>query len=190
MIKPISVAQLATIYGNFNIHVFKDDKQVEVVVLAKAPFSERPLVRVHSSCVTGDIFGSKRCDCGPQLHQALELINQSSGLLIYLSQEGRGMGLSEKIRAYALQEQGYDTVDANLKLGFEVDSREYHDAVDVLKFFKINKLILLSNNPLKIKALKEAGFDVERQALIIPPLPENERYIKSKQERLGHLFND
>lgn len=190
MITHISQAQLPTAYGDFVIHVFHDDAGSELVVLAKAPLGDQPFVRLHSECLTGDIFASKRCDCGAQLHAALKLINQQGGLLIYLPQEGRGIGLSEKIRAYGLQEQGYDTVEANLKLGHLADERYYHDAIEILHFFNIKKLCLLTNNPQKLKALVDAGFEVSRQGLIVPPSPENAKYLKIKQQKLGHFFND
>lgn len=190
MIKKNSNAHLPSLYGNFIIHVFVNEHQQEIIVLAKEPFTHDPLVRMHSSCVTGDIFGSKRCDCGEQLHRALKLIDDTGGLLIYLPQEGRGIGLSEKIRAYDLQEQGYDTVEANLKLGHPVDERFYNDAIDILHYFNIKKLTLLTNNPKKITALTEAAFEVTRKGLVIPPSPENEKYLKIKQQKLGHFFND
>jgi GTP cyclohydrolase II len=190
MLKKISSANLPTHYGSFVIHVFHNDAGQEVVALLKEPLAQAPLVRIHSSCMTGDIFGSKRCDCGDQLHQALELIDQLGGILIYLSQEGRGIGLAEKIRAYDLQEQGYDTVEANVKLGYPVDERYYTDAIAVLEFFGIKCLKLLTNNPEKITALQGAGFSVERQSLIIAPIPENEKYLATKQQKLGHLLHD
>lgn len=190
MITHVSTANLPTLYGDFSIQVFRNNKEEDLIVLVKAPLGHEPLVRIHSSCMTGDVFASKRCDCGEQLHQALELINKAGGLLIYLPQEGRGIGLSEKIRAYDLQEQGYDTVEANIKLGYLMDERYYHDAIDILHFFDIEKLKLLTNNPQKLDALKGAGFEVNRQSLVIPSSPENKKYLKIKQQKLGHLFND
>jgi 3,4-dihydroxy 2-butanone 4-phosphate synthase / GTP cyclohydrolase II len=190
MVTKISQAHLPTVYGNFIIYIFHNEAQQEIIVLAKEPMGKEPWVRMHSSCVTGDIFGSKRCDCGEQLHRALQLIDHHRGLLIYLPQEGRGIGLSEKIRAYDLQEQGYDTVEANLKLGHLVDERYYNDAIEILHCFDVSKLVLLTNNPDKVAALTEAGFKVERQGLVIPPSPENAEYLRIKQQKLGHFFND
>ncbi len=190
MLKKMSRANLPTQYGNFIMQVFHNDAGQEVIALVKEPFLDRPLVRIHSSCMTGDIFGSKRCDCGDQLHQALQLIDQSGGVLIYLPQEGRGIGLAEKIRAYGLQEQGYDTVEANIQLGYPVDERYYTDAIAVLDFLGMKRLTLLTNNPQKIKALQDAGFDVVRAPLVIAPIPENEKYLATKQQKLGHLLHD
>ncbi|HBB53851.1 MAG TPA: bifunctional 3,4-dihydroxy-2-butanone-4-phosphate synthase/GTP cyclohydrolase II [Legionellales bacterium] len=148
-----------------------------------------PLVRIHSECVTGDLLGSLKCDCGPQLHQSLSMINEEGGFLIYLKQEGRGIGLVNKLKAYVLQESGLDTVDANIKLGLPVDKREYHLAYQFLKFFGYNTIRLMTNNPLKIKALEFYGIAVqERVSLEIETNPENKKYIETKIKKLGHYI--
>ncbi len=146
------------------------------------------LVRVHSECLTGDVLGSMRCDCGSQLQQAMELIEESgAGLIIYLrDQEGRGIGLSEKIRAYELQDQGLDTVEANLALGHDVDERDFNDAAEILRSLGILNVTLLTNNPIKLQTLQEAGFHVTSQTLHGETNPFNQRYIETKRERLGH----
>lgn len=148
------------------------------------------LLRLHSACATGDIFGSQRCDCQAQLHDALHTIAQAGrGMLLYLPQEGRGIGLTAKLQAYALQDQGYDTVDANTKLGYPVDARTYNTAIAILHEMQINTVRLLTNSPKKIRALTEAGIQVERVPLEISPLASNEKYMQTKQQRLGHLFS-
>lgn len=146
------------------------------------------LVRVHSECLTGDVLGSMRCDCGSQLQQAMELIEESgAGLIIYLrDQEGRGIGLSEKIRAYELQDQGLDTIEANLALGHDVDERDFNDAAEILRLLGILNVTLLTNNPIKLQTLQEAGIHVTSQTLHGETNPFNQRYIETKRERLGH----
>jgi 3,4-dihydroxy 2-butanone 4-phosphate synthase/GTP cyclohydrolase II len=149
-----------------------------------------PLVRVHSECFTGDVLGSTRCECGPQLYSALAQIEaEGRGLLIYLrGHEGRGIGLIEKIRAYALQDEGLDTVDANLALGHEIDERKWHDAVEMLQMLKLKKIRLLTNNPAKVAALEESGVEVEILPLIVGQGELNARYLASKRDRLGHII--
>ncbi|MFK9090471.1 bifunctional 3,4-dihydroxy-2-butanone-4-phosphate synthase/GTP cyclohydrolase II [Bacillus salipaludis] len=165
----------------------------EHVALVKGEINpETPvLVRVHSECLTGDVFGSYRCDCGPQLHAALNQINQAgSGVLLYMRQEGRGIGLLNKLRAYKLQEEGYDTVEANEKLGFGADLREYGIGAQILKDLGIKKMLLLTNNPRKIKGLK--GYDlevVERVPLQMEMRKENANYLRTKHDKLGHLLH-
>ena len=149
-----------------------------------------PLVRIHSECFTGDVLGSTRCECGPQLHSALSKIEaEGRGVLIYLrGHEGRGIGLIEKIRAYALQDQGLDTVDANLALGHEIDERKWHDAVELLGMMQLRKIRLLTNNPAKVAALEDAGIEVEIIPLIAGQGVFNARYLASKRDRLGHII--
>lgn len=165
----------------------------EHIALVKGEINpETPvLVRVHSECLTGDVFGSYRCDCGPQLHAALNQINQAgNGVLLYMRQEGRGIGLLNKLRAYKLQEEGYDTVEANEKLGFGADLREYGIGAQILKDLGIKKMMLLTNNPRKIKGLK--GYDlevVERVPLQMEMRKENAHYLKTKHDKLGHLLH-
>jgi 3,4-dihydroxy 2-butanone 4-phosphate synthase/GTP cyclohydrolase II len=164
----------------------------EHVALVKGEINpEKPvLVRVHSECLTGDVFGSYRCDCGPQLHAALAQINQEgNGVLLYMRQEGRGIGLLNKLKAYKLQEEGYDTVEANEKLGFGADLREYGIGAQILKDLGIKQMKLLTNNPRKIKGLK--GYDlevVERVPLQMEMRTENENYLRTKHDKLGHLL--
>jgi 3,4-dihydroxy 2-butanone 4-phosphate synthase/GTP cyclohydrolase II len=152
--------------------------------------TDAPLVRVHSECFTGDVLGSTRCECGPQLHSALAQIEaEGRGVLIYLrGHEGRGIGLIEKIRAYALQDQGLDTVDANLALGHEIDERKWHDAVELLQMLGLKKIRLLTNNPAKVAALEESGVEVEIIPLIVGQGELNARYLASKRDRLGHII--
>lgn len=179
-------------YGEFKIMVFKDKySQQEQTVLLKEPYDiQKPvLVRMHSSCLTGDIFGSMRCDCHQQLHFALDKISQEGGVLIYLNQEGRGIGLFNKIRSYALQERGLDTVQANHELGFHEDLRDYSFAVQILKHLHIDKIELFTNNPAKINALQKAGLSVSRRAIEVLPSKNNKQYLKVKRDKLGHLLN-
>jgi 3,4-dihydroxy 2-butanone 4-phosphate synthase/GTP cyclohydrolase II len=182
---------MPTEFGEFTLHLFENPiTNQEVVVLAKGEIDRESdlLVRIHSSCVTGDLFHSLRCDCREQLHTALKMIeSEGKGLVVYLNQEGRGIGLSNKLKAYRLQEQGLDTVDANLELGLQSDLREYWEAFQVLKFFSIGNIRLLTNNPKKINALKELGMEVLRRPVHIQPNEFNEFYLSTKQARMGHL---
>lgn len=180
-------AKLPTIYGEFDIYVFQDSKG-EHAALVREYEGEPVLVRVHSQCLTGDVFGSLRCDCGEQLDLALSLIANFGGILIYLAQEGRGIGLANKISAYALQEKGLDTVDANLALGFKEDERTYEMAAAILRYFGIKSIALLTNNPKKIEALRAEGFQVERVEILPTKNSHNERYIATKKNRMGHLI--
>ena len=148
------------------------------------------LVRLHSECFTGDVFGSLRCDCGDQLDYSMKKIaERGNGILIYLKQEGRGIGLFEKLKAYELQEKGFDTVEANLELGHPIDARNYDFAGSILKFFGVESVELLTNNPTKINALKDLGFNVERESVLIDPNHFNIRYYMTKKEKMGHWYN-
>ncbi len=160
-----------------------------VALLIGAPGGKPPLVRLHSECLTGDVFGSLKCDCGPQLREALRLIEQSGGgILLYLRQEGRGIGLANKIRAYALQDRGLDTVDANRRLGFADDERDYGSAAAMLRALGASEVRLLTNNPAKVAGLEAAGIKVaERVAHHLPTNPHNANYIATKRDRSGHL---
>jgi 3,4-dihydroxy 2-butanone 4-phosphate synthase/GTP cyclohydrolase II len=148
------------------------------------------LVRVHSECLTGDVFGSRRCDCGPQLHQAMRQVAEvGCGVVIYMRQEGRGIGLAPKIKAYKLQEQGYDTVEANQKLGFDMDLREYGLGAQILTDLGLKTIRLLTNNPRKIVGLEGYGLEiVEQMPIKVKPNPHNARYLKTKRDKLGHLL--
>ena len=150
------------------------------------------MVRVHSQCVTGDVFHSLRCDCGPQLRAAMEMIARAGrGVVLYISQEGRGIGLANKLKAYALQDQGLDTVEANLALGFEPDLRDYGIGAQILADLGLKELLLLTNNPRKIVGLEGYGLRImERLPREIPPRPENVRYLSTKRDKLGHLLDE
>ncbi|SFE23534.1 3,4-dihydroxy 2-butanone 4-phosphate synthase / GTP cyclohydrolase II [Bacillus sp. OV194] len=185
--------KLPTEYGEFTAIGFTnliDDKEHVALVKGIIDPDQPVLVRVHSECLTGDVFGSHRCDCGPQLHAALRKIQEAdSGVLLYMRQEGRGIGLLNKMKAYKLQEEGYDTVEANEKLGFAPDLRNYGIGAQILKELGIKKMRLLTNNPRKITGLK--GYDlevVERIAIQTPSNKDNENYLKTKQTKLGHLL--
>lgn len=186
-------ASLTTRFGTFNIAVFTvDGAPGEIAALSRGPLGgdEVPLVRLHSECLTGDVLGSMRCDCGQQLDAALELIGAAEcGVLLYLPQEGRGIGLANKIRAYALQDRGLDTVDANLALGLPVDRRDYAAAAHVLRSLGLRRVRLLTNNPLKSAALEKYDIQVtERVPLAVPPNPVNHHYLRTKADRMGHLL--
>lgn len=167
-----------------------DDGQEHVALVVGAFAGRPPLVRLHSECLTGDVFGSLKCDCGPQLRQALRIIGDSGGgVLLYLRQEGRGIGLANKIRAYSLQDRGLDTVDANRRLGFADDERDYGHAAAMLRALGIDRVRLLTNNPAKVEGLEAAGIDVtERVAHQMPANPHNADYLATKRKRSGHLL--
>ncbi len=167
-----------------------DDRMPNIVFIHENADISKPIyVRIHSECLTGDLFGSLRCDCGPQLKKSKEIIAEKEGIIIYLRQEGRGIGLIKKLEAYNLQDKGLDTVDANLILGFHSDERDYSDAINILKDLKVKDIILLTNNPDKIEAFDESGIKViRREALIIESNDQNEKYLQAKKDRMGHLF--
>ena len=178
--------------GDFIMTVFSNQiDNSEHFTLIKPPlFSNQvPLVRIHSECITGDVFGSCKCDCGSQLQQSLELLAAEGGILIYLRQEGRGIGLANKLKAYALQEQGYDTVEANVQLRLPVDNRDYAVAYQILKHLGVDVIRLLTNNPSKVASMTQYGIKVsERISLSVEPTNENRAYLKAKQEKLGHIL--
>jgi GTP cyclohydrolase II len=194
--KPRKVAEtsLPTPFGTFRIFGFEsEDKSENLLALVMGtPGSEGAvLVRIHSQCLTGDVFGSGRCDCGDQLHFALKNIGDSgAGILIYQLQEGRGIGLMNKLLAYELQDSGHDTVEANQHLGFEADHRNYELCVEVLRHFGVSNVRLMSNNPQKIEALEAAGIRVvERVPVEIAPSARTENYLRTKKAKLGHLLS-
>ena len=193
----IAEADLPTRWGPFRVIAYgvKFESQQPIVLVAGDVVTARdPLVRLHSSCFTGDLLDSLRCDCGDQLHLALNMIgSEGVGVLVYLPQEGRGIGLVEKLRAYQLQDQGLDTVEANLALGFKADSRDYGVGIQLLKDLGLQRVRLLTNNPKKTDAFVYGGFDLEvvDQVPILPPVHEfNQRYLATKREKMGHKFPD
>ncbi len=196
VLNKIAEADFPSRFGGFRIFGFegiRGDETEEAVVLKLGDLSAEqgpPLVRIHSQCLTGDVFHSLRCDCRSQLELALDQIaEEGRGLLIYEHQEGRGIGLLNKLRAYELQDSGLDTVEANEKLGFKADLRDYALPAAVLQYFGIRAVRLLSNNPDKVAALQSAGIQVvERAPIIVPPLATTAAYLKAKREKLGHLF--
>jgi 3,4-dihydroxy 2-butanone 4-phosphate synthase/GTP cyclohydrolase II len=184
---------MPTQWGDFKLVAYKVDiNGEEHMALVKGEWAkdEAVMVRVHSSCVTGDIFGSCRCDCGPQLHKAMELIEkEGKGVIVYMNQEGRGIGLLNKLKAYKLQEQGRDTVEANLELGFKMDERDYGVGAQIIRDLGISKMKLISNNPVKRVGLIGYGLEVvENVPIIIQSNPHNEKYMQTKKDKMGHSF--
>ncbi|MCL4421327.1 MAG: GTP cyclohydrolase II [Candidatus Thermoplasmatota archaeon] len=191
MLELYSKAKLPTVYGLFEIYAFKwdgDDKENAVLVKGDIMGQQDIPVRIHSECLTGDVFSSQRCDCHDQLVHSLSYLgSQPKGLLIYLRQEGRGIGLLNKIKAYSLQEMGYDTVEANLMLGFPADTRDYSFAVEVLKYFNLHSIKLLTNNPDKIEFLEKNNITVsERIPILTKPTPYDKFYLETKKIRMRH----
>ncbi|MBP1038836.1 GTP cyclohydrolase II [Serratia fonticola] len=193
-VKWISKCDLPTKNGFFTLHCFYDESNKQehlALVMGTVANTESLLVRVHSECLTGEALASLRCDCGPQLEYAMNKIKEAgAGMIIYLRQEGRGIGLLNKVRAYSLQDEGLDTIEANMALGFPSDAREYQAAVDILVFFEVSSPIrLLSNNPNKALALVEQGISVSEVLPIVVGLcEENKKYIETKTKRMGHNF--
>ncbi|EKD89860.1 MAG: GTP cyclohydrolase II [uncultured bacterium] len=189
----VASVKLPTSFGTFKVIIFKGikDKLEHVVLLKGENFKNPVLTRIHSSCLTGDVFSSLKCDCRDQLAASLTKIGKSkNGLLIYLNQEGRGIGLINKIKAYALQEKGYDTVAANEQLGFAADTRNYNIAAQILKDLNIDHILLLTNNPDKVTQLKQSGITVVKAIpLEITPNNKNRSYLKTKKDRLGHKLS-
>ncbi len=193
LIERIEVVQMPTDYGEFELHLYQsklDGQHHLALVKGDVQNQENVLVRVHSECLTGDVFGSRRCDCGPQLHQAMRQISDAGrGVVVYMRQEGRGIGLAPKIQAYKLQESGYDTVEANRKLGFPMDLREYGLGAQILADLGLKTIRLLTNNPKKLVGLEGYGLEIVEQVPIrIPSNPHNEKYLQTKREKLGHLI--
>ena len=190
----VAEASLPTEFGDFQIVGYRsltsDEEFVALVRGVPRPY-HTALVRIHSQCMTGDVFGSTRCDCGRQLHEAMRLIAaEGRGAIVYQQQEGRGIGIINKIRAYALQDEGADTVEANERLGLDVDGRRYEQCAEILSDLGLWKVRVLSNNPAKIRALQESGLKVvERVALEVQPEEAAIRYLRTKKEKMGHLIN-
>tara|TARA_Y100000739_G_C20409376_1_gene373795 strand:+ start:137 stop:751 length:615 start_codon:yes stop_codon:yes gene_type:complete len=194
--EPIEIeadAYLPTEFGNFRVRITSDSSGKEHALLYTGDISsgEAPLVRIHSECLTGDAFGSMKCDCGPQLQAAMTKIQEEGcGAIVYLRQEGRGIGLHSKIQAYALQDIGYDTLDANLALGLPADAREYGIAAKMLKEAGVKRVRLMTNNPLKIQGLRNNGIHIEKRIEHISGVSlENIQYLSTKGKRMGHILD-
>lgn len=192
-VERVADADLPTKYGNFKIAGYRSltsDEEFVVIYMGEMRPDVPTLVRIHSQCLTGDVFGSLKCDCGPQLHEALERIHKAgNGAIVYQQQEGRGIGILNKIRAYSLQDHGADTVEANEQLGFAVDLRNYRQCAEILFDMGLCKVRVMSNNPEKLRALEEAGLRVvERVPIKVHTEPPAAHYIQTKKEKMGHLL--
>lgn len=186
-------AQIQTTFGTFRFLGYRDAHGLEHLAVVKGDVQgTQVLCRVHSECMTGEVFHSRRCECGPQLHLALQRIEEAGrGIVVYLRQEGRGIGLLNKIRAYALQDRGKDTVEANLELGFAEDLRTYDVAADMLRDLGVQSVLLMSNNPDKVRQLQSAGIQVERRiAHVVGVHEENAAYMRTKHQRMGHIYSE
>lgn len=193
LVQLVEKVRMPTDYGEFQLHLYRSTIDgLHHLALVKGEVRGKPgvLVRVHSECLTGDVFGSRRCDCGPQLHAAMQQIEaEGRGVVLYMRQEGRGIGLPAKLRAYRLQEQGLDTVEANLRLGFPMDLRDYGVGAQMLCDLGLKTIRLLTNNPKKVVGLQGYGLEIVEQLPIrVPPNPHNAGYLKTKRERMGHLL--
>ena len=193
LVEQIETVKMPTDYGDFNLHLYRsriDGQHHLALVHGEVAKHNKVLVRVHSECLTGDVFGSRRCDCGTQLHQAMrQIVEAGRGVIVYMRQEGRGIGLAPKIQAYKLQEQGYDTVEANQKLGYEMDLREYGLGAQILADLGLKTIRLLTNNPKKVVGLGGYGLKIIEQVPIrVKPNPHNARYLKTKRTKMGHLL--
>lgn len=188
-----AAAVIPTDWGKFDMIAYSDTPTERMPHLAMVHEDFDPstptLIRIHSECMTGDVFTSHRCDCGEQLAYAFERTAEVGGLIVYLRQEGRGIGLINKLKAYNLQDEGFDTVQANVRLGHEVDSRQYDIAIQILKDLGVRQIRLLTNNPLKVSALENSDIEIlGREPIIIPAKKENESYLRTKREMMGHMF--
>ena len=187
----LAAARLPTRFGEFRILAFPGETtNREHIALALGDMAGEVVVRIHSECLTGDVFHSDRCDCGEQLDLAMKRIAEAgSGIIIYLRQEGRGIGLVNKLHAYNLQDEGLDTVEANEELGFSGEMRQYGDGVAILKCLGVSRVTLLTNNPAKVTALREAGLTVRREPHTVAPKAENRDYLRTKAGKMGHLLD-
>jgi len=193
LVELLHIVKLPTDFGQFDLHCYlaKNDKKEHLaLVYGDVKSADDVLVRVHSECLTGDVFHSQRCDCGQQLENAMKMIvDAGAGVIVYMRQEGRGIGLANKLHAYHLQERGLDTVDANVKLGFAPDLREYGIGAQILLHLGVKQIRLLTNNPKKIVGLEGYGLKVkERVPIVAAPGKENKTYLQTKKERMGHMF--
>jgi 3,4-dihydroxy 2-butanone 4-phosphate synthase/GTP cyclohydrolase II len=193
LVERVEVVKMPTDYGEFDLYLYRsktDGQHHLALVRGDVAGQKGVLVRVHSECLTGDVFGSRRCDCGPQLHQAMRQVAEAGrGVIVYMRQEGRGIGLGPKIKAYKLQEQGYDTVEANQKLGYGMDLREYGLGAQILVDLGLKTIRLLTNNPKKLVGLVGYGLEIVEQVPIkVKPNPHNARYLKTKRQKMGHLL--
>lgn len=193
VVEHFATANLPTKHGQFKIVAFTnnlDGKEHVAVIKGNIKGEAGVLCRIHSECLTGDVFGSLKCDCGPQLEAALEQLEEhGQGIILYMRQEGRGIGLANKVKAYSLQDQGMDTVEANKHLGFDDDMRDYSIATEMLRYLAPESIILMTNNPRKLEAMRKSGIPVdERLPLKIDPNPFNDRYLKTKKNKSGHLL--
>ena len=183
-----STINLPTKFGEFKMYDFVDGKGKEHLALVHGEVTPHMNVRIHSECLTGDVFKSSRCDCGEQLNKAMEIMSEEDGIILYMRQEGRGIGLTNKLKAYELIEQGYDTVTANEHLGFDADLRTYEEAAAMLKHLNVNEVTLLSNNPKKIQGLENENIKVHSREHIVPANIYNADYLNTKKEKMGHLL--
>lgn len=185
-----AIANMPSKYGKFKIRAYKEGHQEHLAIFTENfEQQESPLVRIHSECLTGDTLGSIKCDCNNQLHKALKLIASEGGLVIYHRQEGRNIGLLNKINAYALQDQGRNTIEANVELGFAPDQRTYDVVREIFNDFHLTKIRLLTNNPSKVNVVEGLNVEItERVPVIIDPNPHNEGYLKVKKEQMGHII--
>jgi 3,4-dihydroxy 2-butanone 4-phosphate synthase/GTP cyclohydrolase II len=195
LVENVADASIPTQFGTFQAIAYRStlrDREHVVLTYGEPRRSETPIVRLHSQCITGDVFGSRRCDCGEQLHESMRMIaEEGEGIVLYLTQEGRGIGLANKIKAYELQEKGMDTVEANSALGFDPDPRDYGIGAEILRDLGLEKLRLLTNNPQKISELNEYGLDVvERIPLEVCPNEQNRDYLETKRDKMGHMFQE
>lgn len=193
-VEKVAEARLPTEFGEFRIAGYKSlTSDEEFVCIYKGNLSENAAVpvRIHSQCLTGDVFHSIKCDCGPQLQHAMKTIEaEGRGVIVYQQQEGRGIGIINKIRAYALQDEGADTIEANLRLGLDVDAREYHQCVEILRDLGVRKVKAMSNNPEKLQAMRDGGLDiVERLPIEFQPSKDTEKYLSVKKFQMGHILN-